>query len=97
MKGCKIKKIVIAVLLTMSTSVIADGHHHGIGWVAPLIGGIAAGAIIGGGIYNNQRPYYAPPPVYYPPNYGGSPYGHHYESIYDAYCGCYKTVLVPNY
>lgn len=97
MKERNMKRAVIAILLTMSASAMADGHHYSGGWVAPLIGGIAAGAIIGG-IYNNQRPYYATPPtVYYPPNYGGSPYGYHYESIYDGYCGCYKTVIVPNY
>lgn len=90
------KKITFVLLLTISASSLADGHHHGGGWVAPLIGGIAAGVVIGG-IYNS-RPVYSPPAsVYYPPGYAGVPYGYHYESIYDQYCGCYKTVLAPNY
>ena len=87
-------RFIFVILLCASMSVNADHHHHHSGWIAPLVGGIAAGAIIGG-VYNS-RPNYAPPTAVYPPYYGGVPYGYHYESIYDAYCGCYKTVLVAN-
>ena len=85
-------KRVLFCLLLLSFNVSADVQHHGGNWVAPLIGGIVVGTIVGN---TYSRP--TPPSVYYPPNYGGSPYGYHYESIYDAYCGCYKTVLAPNY
>lgn len=98
------KKFIFILLMTGSVGVMAEGHHegyrhheghHGGGqWVAPLIGGIAAGALIGG-IYHNGHPHYAQPPVTYQPNYG-APYGYHYETIYDTYCGCYKSALVPN-
>lgn len=89
------KRLIFVLLIAITTSSLADGHHSS-GWVAPLIGGVAVGAVIGG-IYNS-RPIYTPPPsVYYPPGYAGATYGYHYESIYDAYCGCYKTVLAPNY
>lgn len=91
------KKLMILLLLC-STTVQADN------WLVPLFGGVALGTIIGGTRYEprpyyivESRQYYQPPAtVYYPPNYGGSPYGYHYESIYDGYCGCYKTVLVQN-
>lgn len=89
-------KLLILTLLLCSSSVFADEHHHhGGGWVAPLIGGVAIGAIVTD-IYRHPAPLYAPPNAYYPPNYGGAPYGYHYESIYDGYCGCYKTALIPN-
>lgn len=90
-------KLLILTLLFCSSTVLADGyhHHHGGNWVAPLIGGVAIGAIVTD-IYRQPAPVYAPPPQYYPPNYGGAPYGYHYESLYDAYCGCYKTALIPN-
>lgn len=90
------KKLMILLLLC-STTVHADD------WILPLFGGVALGTIIGSARYEQpyyiveSRQYYTPPaPVYYPPNYGGSPYGYHYGSIYDGYCGCYKTVLLPN-
>ena len=87
------KKIVMVLFLAFSLSAIADGHHGG-GWVGPLVGGIAIGAI-GGGLYYNQQRYYAPPPPVYVPNYPS--YGSHYETMFDPYCQCYKQVLVPNY
>jgi hypothetical protein len=79
------------------------GHGGGMGWVAPaLIGGVIG--------YELSRPhpvyvepapvYVTPPPVVYTPppvtvvKPGYS--GYHQETILDANCNCYRTVLVPN-
>ena len=86
-------KIIVAfTLLVASISVQAGPYgyrHHGHGyWVAPLIIGGFAGAVIA----NQVRP--APPPVVYtqlPP----PPYGYQYSTVYDYYCNCYRPVLVP--
>ena len=57
---------------TIATATNADaqyyGHHHRGSGVAPLLGGLAAGAIIGGAIASS-RPAYAYPPGYYAPGY----------------------------
>lgn len=58
----------LAVSLLMSQTPAAAGSKAGY-----VIGGIAAGALIGGAIANANRPYYAPgyyappPPAYYAP------------------------------
>ena len=46
----------------------ADARCHGCGVAAGVIGGLAAGAIIGGAIANSPPPpyYYGPAPVYAP-------------------------------
>ena len=71
-----------------------------------ITGIILFGAMIAGGIitYALTRP--APPVVVqqpvpvtvYPPVSSPPypPYGYHYENILDAYCNCYRTVLVQN-
>jgi hypothetical protein len=66
---------------TIATATTADAqhyhhrhHHHRGPGIAPLIGGLAAGAIIGGAIASS-RPAYAYPPGYYAPApaYGPAP------------------------
>jgi len=63
---------------TIATATNADAqyhrrhHHHGGSGVAPLLGGLAAGAIIGGAIASS-RPAYAYPPGYYAPGYAPAP------------------------
>jgi len=101
------KLIAILVLATASTAAIAHdrggfrgGYYHGgyrggIGWVAPaLIGGVVG--------YELAQPRYIQPaptviyqqqPVVVSPI---APAGYHYESILDARCNCYRTVLVQN-
>ncbi len=49
---------------TMSAPTAADADCYGCGVGAGVIGGLAAGAIIGGAIANSQPRYYAPPPGY---------------------------------
>lgn len=86
------KKIAIVLLLMWSVTSLADGHHGG-GWVAPLIGGVIIGGVLG----SVSRPHYVEPPVYYGNPYGNQPYSYHYERMFDPYCQCYKMVLVPTY
>jgi hypothetical protein len=49
---------------TIGTPSPADARCRGCGVAAGVIGGIAAGAIIGGAIANSQPRYYAPAPGY---------------------------------
>ncbi|HLJ70367.1 MAG TPA: hypothetical protein VKU03_03555 [Roseiarcus sp.] len=59
------------------------GCRHGWGWRGPaLLGGLAAGAIIGGAL---AAPYYGSGP-YYGGSYYGGPYGGPY------YPGCWRSV-----
>jgi hypothetical protein len=89
------KKLVVCLAL-ISNLAWADGyrHHHGGGnWIAPFV----LGGIVG---YGMSRPYVMPPPVIPPPppviyNMPPTPYGYRYETIFDAYCNCYRTVLIP--
>jgi hypothetical protein len=73
------------------------GHHHRGGWGGggAVIGGLAAGAIIGGALAA-QRPYYGygPGPVYYdadPGYYGGDAVGYCMQRFksYDPRSGTY--------
>jgi hypothetical protein len=64
------KKVLIALAAaatlaagTLSTPTPAEARCHGCGVGAGIIGGLAAGAIIGGAIANSQ-PRYAPAPGY---------------------------------
>lgn len=61
------------------------GHSH---WVAPLIIGGVAGAVIANQVYT-------PPPVVQtlPP----PPYGYQYSQMWDYNCNCYRWFLVPTY
>ena len=63
------------------------GHNH---WVAPLI----IGGVLGAAIASQHRPYVVPPVVQ---SYPLPPYGYAYAHVYDAYCACYRLVLVPAY
>jgi hypothetical protein len=55
-------------------------HHHRGPGVAPLLGGLAAGAIIGGAIASS-RPGYAYPPGYYAPGYAPAPVEYYDEPV----------------
>jgi len=59
---------------TIATATNADAQYYrrGGSGVAPLLGGLAAGAIIGGAIASS-RPAYAYPPGYYAPGYAPAP------------------------
>lgn len=61
------KKILLTLsFLALATPASADyyRHRHGGGnWVAPLVGGLIVGGIVGGAIASEPR-YYAPPPAY---------------------------------
>jgi len=96
------KKIIAILLLTMSASTFAHGYYRSFGyhndWVAPAI----IGGVVG---YSIARPYYAQPvyvqPVYVQPQpqvvyVQPNQSNYHQESILDANCNCYRTVLVPN-
>ena len=102
------KRILIALTLTFtSTLALAHGygpyhpwprpyHYHCYDWVVPAIIG---GAVVYGATH---RPL-PPPPVLVqtpqPPTVVQvpvAPTGYHYETLLDAACNCYRTVLVPN-
>jgi hypothetical protein len=55
-------------------------HHHRGPGIAPLLGGLAAGAIIGGAIASS-RPAYAYPPGYYAPRYAPAPVEYYDEPV----------------
>ena len=100
------KRILAAVTLTFtSTLALAHGygpyhpwprHHHYYEWVVPAIIG---GAVVYGATH---RPLPPPPVVVQTPQPPTvvqvpiAPAGFHYETLLDAACNCYKTVLVPN-
>lgn len=65
------KKTILAVataatlgVATLSAPAPAEARCHGCGVAAGVIGGLAAGAIIGGAIANSEPRYYAPAPGY---------------------------------
>ena len=69
------------------------GYDRGWGWVAP--------AVIGGAVvYAATRPpviVQQPPVIVQQPQVQyQTPYGYHWESVLDANCNCYRTVLVQN-
>ena len=102
------KKILITLLLALSASVAFA--HGGEGYRGGYRGGyhehwgrFVGPAVIGGIIgyeLHHERTYRREPVVIYreSPIYMGQsvPYGYHYESILDARCNCYRSVLVPN-
>ena len=89
----------VVLLLAVTGTAHADYYHHrqhgphrggpSYGWVAPLVIGGALG-------YALSRPAAPPPPVVVAPPYN-APNGFHWETIVDAGCNCYRTVLVQNY
>jgi len=102
------KKILITLLLALSASTAFA--HGGEGYRSGYRGGyhehwgrFVGPAVIGGIIgyeLHHERTYRREPVVIYreSPIYMGQsvPYGYHYESILDARCNCYRSVLVPN-
>jgi hypothetical protein len=98
------KKIALAVILTLTLVGTASaqhrggggGYHHGGGgnWVAPLVGGM----ILGGAIYGLSQPSYAAPYYPAPPQYRTEC---QMVPVYDRY-GYYRgerreCYQVPNY
>ena len=59
------------------------GHNNN--WVAPAIGAVILGGVIGAAISQPRAPVYVVPQ----PSY-------RYETVYVPSCNCYQTVLVPN-
>lgn len=63
-------------------------HNRNNNWVAPAVGALILGGVIGASINNQQR--YATPVYVVPqPSY-------RYENVYVPSCACYQTVLVSN-
>ena len=83
------KKIVLLVLLIAFNGPVYSNGHDNNWWIAPAI---ISGAVVG---YALARP--VQPPIY--PQYYQQPIPmqYHYQNIFDPYCNCYRTVLVPNY
>ena len=94
----KVITLVFASMLLIANSSQANpnhwnhSHHHGgPNWIAPIV----IGGVLGYALAQPRVVVASPPPVYYPPA-PVAPYGYHYETIVDAGCNCYRTVLVPN-
>lgn len=99
------KLLATLLLSTISTGALAHGyeryeyheHHGGSNWFAPLVIGGAVGYILAqprtvvvqqpSVVYTQPQVIYQAPPV---------PIGYHYESVLDANCNCYRTVLIQN-
>lgn len=95
----KVITLVFASMLLIANSSQANpmhhrthSHHHGgPNWIAPIV----IGGVLGYALAQPKTVYVQPAPVYYPPQ-PVPPYGYHHETIVDANCNCYRTVLVPN-
>ena len=90
------KKLLLTILISFASVAQAQhrhhGHHHGgyNNWIAPLIvGGVVTYAL------TRPQPVIVQQPQIIQP-YPQAPYGFHYETILDATCNCYRTVLVQN-
>jgi len=61
--------IALAAVATLAAALpsSAQARCHGCGVAAGVVGGLAAGAIIGSAIANSGPTYYEPAPVYTPP------------------------------
>jgi hypothetical protein len=107
-EGTKMRKILFATVavatLFTATAANADyyrnrgGYHHhggGGGWVAPLLGGLIVGGIVGGAL---AEPRYAAPQPYYPYPSTRTICGlEHVYDVYGRYVGDRKTCYeVPN-
>lgn len=74
-------------------------HHHGypgrVDWVTPIV----IGGVLGYALSQANRPVIVQPQpqVIYPNTIPPAPVGYHYEQLLDAYCNCYRWVLVSNY
>ena len=98
-------KLLCVVLLAVSGLANADGFRHN-GWDHQpryesrndWIGPALIGGIIGYEISRQNQPVIVQPAVVYPPvsRPPYPPYGYHYEQMLDAYCNCYRVVLVQN-
>ena len=105
------KRIILVTLLaTLSTNVLADGREgrsggyggyrggyhggNGMGWIAPL----AIGGLIGYELNRQPTVIYQQPPVVYQqaPMINVQPNQpiYQYQNIYNANCSCYRQVLV---
>ena len=104
------KKLVVGLILFGLMGVaVADpyghrgrGYHGNNNWVAPAL----VGGLVGYAIARQQQPvivspqyygYYPTPPVvgyyHYQPQVIQT---YRHETIFDAYCNCYRTIAVPN-
>ena len=92
-----------AVTLAAALPSSAQAHCRGCGVAAGVVGGLAAGAIIGSAIANSgptyvePAPVYAPPPPVYaePPAYGDGPVCHtERQQVWDGYAYRMRRVQV---
>ena len=95
----KLIALLAMTVLTIGTSqanpshpMMSGYHHHDHnGWIGPLVIGGALGYVLA-----QPRVVYVQPQPVIIPQLPLPPYGYHYESVLDANCSCYRTVLMPN-
>lgn len=105
----KILLIVAFIATAFTGTAQAHGFNRGAYFTSGVVIGAATYAyathygprnVYGPPVYYTNYPYYYPQPVVVQqPVYVQQPYpssGYHQESILDANCNCYRTVLVPN-
>lgn len=107
-RGNPMKKLIASlVLFGMATTASA----HGTNWFTPMFWGGVAGYYIANrqapqvvvtampsvaGVYIPTPPVVIGSTPQVVPVVPAVPYGYHYQYIFDAYCNCYRTALVPN-
>ena len=89
--------VAAAALMAAALPSGAQAHCRGCGVAAGVVGGLAAGAIIGGAIANSQPRYYEPAPVYAapPPEYVDGPVCHvERQRFWDGYGWRHRRIEV---
>ena len=96
------KLIALLTALLITPSAFAHGyyggyhgnyyHGGGSGYVAPLVGGMVIGGVVGYALAPKSVATLPPIVIYH-----DLPIGYHQELIKDASCNCFRNVILPDY